>query len=164
MGNAVNVPKDKDVWRINFSRVQWETDIINGKYVKRKDNAGKVLPENNWVWSPQGVVDMHRPERWGYLFFSKNKAGEKQPQFVLPYTEKQKQYLWLVYYKQQDYRRAHQRYATNFAELKMDKQEFDIDNKRNKLELSSTGRRFEVSIKDTSGKKIYLNEEGLITK
>lgn len=164
LGNAVNIPKDKDVWRINFSRVQWETDIVNGKYVKRKDSAGKVLPENNWVWSPQGVIDMHRPERWGYLFFSKNKAGENQTQFVLPYTEKQKQYLWLVYYKQQDYRRAHQRYATNFAELKMDKPEFDIDNKRNKLELSSTGRRFEVSIKDTSGKKIYLNEEGLITK
>ena len=26
--------------------------------------------EDNWVWSPQGVVDMHRPERWGFVQFS----------------------------------------------------------------------------------------------
>jgi hypothetical protein len=27
--------------------------------------------EDNWVWSPQGVVNMHVPERWGYLVFKK---------------------------------------------------------------------------------------------
>ncbi len=26
-------------------------------------------PEDNWVWSPQGVVDMHRPEKWGEVIF-----------------------------------------------------------------------------------------------
>lgn len=42
-------------WRINFSRVQW--------------TAGKKK-EDNWVWSPQGVVNMHVPQRWGFLHFS----------------------------------------------------------------------------------------------
>eukprot|EP00967_Tisochrysis_lutea_P018131 scaffold20560_cov34-Tisochrysis_lutea.AAC.3 len=48
-------------WRINFSRVE---------------NKG----ETNWVWAPQrtwdpasrryrGVVDMHRPDAWGYVVF-----------------------------------------------------------------------------------------------
>ena len=32
--------------------------------------------EHNWVWSPQGVIDMHRPERWGYVQFSTAKPGE----------------------------------------------------------------------------------------
>ncbi len=57
-------PRKGDVWRINFSRVQWVLDIVNGKYVKRPG-----LPEDNWVWSPQGVVDMHQPEMWGELEF-----------------------------------------------------------------------------------------------
>ena len=26
--------------------------------------------EDNWVWSPQGEIAMHLPERWGFLQFS----------------------------------------------------------------------------------------------
>ncbi len=63
-------PGDGDQWRINFSRVEWDTDIKEGKYVKVPKT-----PEHNWVWSPQGVIDMHQPERWGYLQFSKEAPG-----------------------------------------------------------------------------------------
>lgn len=164
LGNNENVPKDKDVWRINFSRVQWETDIVGGKYVKRKGTDGKNLPENNWVWSPQGVVDMHRPERWGYLQFSKNKVGERMPQFELPYIEKQKNYLWLVYYKQQDFKRKNKRFASSLKELEIDKLKINIENKQNTLTMSSSDRRFEVVIKDISGNTVGVNEEGLISK
>lgn len=55
--------KVNDVWRMNFSRVQWETEIINGEYVK------KDIPENNWVWSPTWKINMHRPEYWGFVEF-----------------------------------------------------------------------------------------------
>jgi hypothetical protein len=57
-------PLNHNVWRINFSRVEWTTDIVDGWYRKVK---GK--PEDNWVWSPQGVVDMHWPEMWGFVRF-----------------------------------------------------------------------------------------------
>mgnify|MGYP000894936527 CR=1 FL=1 len=57
-------PRPGDVWRINFSRVQWVLDVVDGKYVKRPG-----LKEDNWVWSPQGVIDMHQPEHWGELEF-----------------------------------------------------------------------------------------------
>jgi len=30
-------PGDGDQWRINFSRVQWETKIVNGEYIKKTD-------------------------------------------------------------------------------------------------------------------------------
>lgn len=50
-------PVDGTTWRINFSRVEWK--------------AGQAK-EDNWVWSPQGLVDMHVPERWGYLHFAKD--------------------------------------------------------------------------------------------
>ena len=63
-------PVDGDQWRVNFSRVEWDTEIVDGKYRKIKGR-----PEHNWVWSPQGVIDMHRPERWGYVQFSTEKPG-----------------------------------------------------------------------------------------
>ncbi len=57
------LPKPGDEWRMNFSRVEWKTEVVDHKYRKL---PGK---EDNWVWSPQGVVDMHRPETWGYVKF-----------------------------------------------------------------------------------------------
>lgn len=66
-----DVPKDRTVWRINFSRVEWDTEVKGGQYVKKTNPAtGKPLPEHNWVWSPQGVINMHVPQKWGYLQFS----------------------------------------------------------------------------------------------
>lgn len=59
-------PADGDEWRVNFSRVEWQHEIADGKY--RKVAGTK---EDNWVWSPQGVIDMHRPEMWGVVRFSK---------------------------------------------------------------------------------------------
>ncbi|MCK4872355.1 MAG: carbohydrate-binding family 9-like protein [Phycisphaerales bacterium] len=59
-------PRDGDVWRINFSRVQWLHHVADGTYEKLPNT-----PENNWVWSPQGVINMHLPEHWGYLVFTK---------------------------------------------------------------------------------------------
>ena len=58
-------PSPGDVWRVNFSRVQWHIEVIDGRIVKKPG-----LPEENWVWSPQGMVDMHQPEHWGFVEFS----------------------------------------------------------------------------------------------
>lgn len=57
-------------WRINFSRVNWDHDLTNGVYSRKKGADGKYLPEYNWVWSPQQVINMHEPERWGYVYFA----------------------------------------------------------------------------------------------
>jgi hypothetical protein len=59
-------PSPGDSWRINFSRVEWQVRVVNGKYEKVPG-----LRENNWVWSPQGVVNMHVPENWGIVQFTK---------------------------------------------------------------------------------------------
>ena len=61
-------PNDGDEWRVNFSRVEWQHEIVAGKYKKIANTK-----EDNWVWSPQGVVDMHRPEMWGVVRFKKAK-------------------------------------------------------------------------------------------
>jgi hypothetical protein len=59
-------PRDGDRWRVNFSRVQWDVDRSTGRYVKIPRR-----PEHNWVWSPQGVINMHVPEKWGHVQFAR---------------------------------------------------------------------------------------------
>lgn len=73
-------PDPEKIWRINFSRVNWQHQIDeNGKYSRKKNTeTGKTLPEYNWVWSPQGVINMHVPEYWGFLQFKTQKAGKRK--------------------------------------------------------------------------------------
>lgn len=65
----VYTPLIGSFWRINFSRVQWLLENEGKSYKKRLTQEGKRIPERNWVWSPQGVIDMHVPEKWGYVYF-----------------------------------------------------------------------------------------------
>lgn len=161
VGNNPHIPKDGEIWRINFSRVQWETEIVDGKYVKKKDNNGKNLPENNWVWSPQGVINMHLPERWGYLQFSDKEAGKDLPTFKMPYSELQRQYLWLVYYKQHDYRGKNGHYAASLKDLGINEVQ-SVEGTENKLSLESTTSQFSARIKDANNKSVSINQEGYV--
>lgn len=67
-------PKEGEQWRINFSRVQWDHDIIEGQYNRKKEND-KYLREYNWVWSNQKVINMHEPEKWGFLQFTEQESS-----------------------------------------------------------------------------------------
>ena len=67
---AARPPRAGDTWRVNFSRVQWPLEIVNGEYQKeREPRDWSDHPEANWVWSPQGEIDMHIPEMWGAVRF-----------------------------------------------------------------------------------------------
>lgn len=70
-----NLPIEGEQWRINFSRVEWKFDLINGKYQRKKED-GKYLSEYNWVWSQQNVINMHEPEKWGFLQFTEQKSSD----------------------------------------------------------------------------------------
>lgn len=65
----ISQPKSGATWRINFSRVQWTLEPNGTGYQKKKEPDGRNLPEDNWVWSPIGEVNMHIPENWGFLIF-----------------------------------------------------------------------------------------------
>jgi hypothetical protein len=67
-GSKDNLLKNEQ-WRINFSRVQWDHEIVDGQYYRKKED-GKLLEEHNWVWSYMKTIDMHQPEKWGYIQFS----------------------------------------------------------------------------------------------
>ncbi|MBX2924664.1 MAG: carbohydrate-binding family 9-like protein [Chitinophagaceae bacterium] len=162
---VVKKPESGDVWRINFSRVQWSTEVKDGDYVKKiNPETGKPLPENNWVWSPQGVINMHFPERWGYLRFSNRAAGRKQAPFVLPESESFKKYLWLVYYKQKEYARQNRQYATQLTELEIPQTVTESGDTAT-LELTSeSGRHFRAIISiGKSGKRWQIDQDGKVS-
>lgn len=111
-------PASGDRWRVNFSRVEWQTDVREGKYVKRnKPGSTESLPEDNWVWSPQGAVNMHMPERWGYVQFSDTVGGTGTTALVDDPNERVKWALRRLYYRQRSYRAAHGTYAATLDAL-----------------------------------------------
>lgn len=159
MGNYWRAPAEGALWRINFSRVQWQADVVDGKYVKRKNDKGAALPEDNWVWSPQGVINMHYPERWGYLLFTKKEATT----FTMPYDESRKPILWLLYYRQKEHRAKHGRYAVTLKQLGIGTTGYTVDGINNKLKLEATSRQFMVYLSDSTN-TITINQDGLVQK
>jgi hypothetical protein len=150
------------IWRINFSRVEWDTKVEDGKYVKLKDDKGKTLPEHNWSWSPQGLIAMHYPERWGYIQFSKQSVNSVT--FNMPYAEEQKKYLWLIYYKQKQWLSEHKGYAATLHDLGID-EHFNINGKENSLQLEATNHQFMAFIKDRDGKELWaIDQSGWVQK
>ncbi|MDR1594972.1 MAG: carbohydrate-binding family 9-like protein [Prevotellaceae bacterium] len=156
-----DTPKNGNIWRIGFSRVEWDTHVVDGKYVKQTDNNGKSLPERNWVWSPTGAINMHMPERWGYLQFSTQKAGEQLPAFEMPYSESQSRYLWMIFYRQQQYHQKNGAYATSLNELSLP-EVVTVAGKSNTLSIVATPFQFIASISDDTGKSVRISNEGKI--
>ena len=163
LGNRARIPEEGTVWRINFSRVQWDTQVEDDKYVKKKDKNGKTLSEHNWVWSPQGVVNMHFPERWGYLMFSRKSTQDLAENFPLPSTEALKPYLWLIYYKQKEYYHKHGHYANTLSEIGLNHYaELTINDQPYSLKVEATARQFMAMIQGHEKTSLCINQEGLI--
>lgn len=157
MGFPVKVPEEGTLWRINFSRVEWDTKIVGNKNIKLTDAAGKNLPEHNWVWSPQGVINMHFPERFGYLQFSRKSDAV----FTMPLSELQKQYLWLIYYRQKQYLQKNGKYALTLEELKIERS-VKIGERENVLQMDASAKQFSATVSTEGSSVISINDEGLI--
>lgn len=110
-------PEPGDQWRVNFSRVEWQVDVVNGQYRKRDG-----LREDNWVWSPQGRIDMHCPEMWGLVQFSGRAAGTAEEPFVESSDEETKWLLRQVYYAEQEHRHTHGTFTDDVSSLRLDPQ------------------------------------------
>ncbi len=103
-------PRPGDRWRINFSRVEWDLEVVDGAY---RRVPGR--PEHNWVWSPQGVIDMHRPELWGLVEFAEAEANKR---VALPADEAEaRRLLYEVYWAQRALKRSGKPYVATLAEL-----------------------------------------------
>jgi ketosteroid isomerase-like protein len=130
-------PRPGDQWRVNFSRVEWKHDVVDGKYQKVANSR-----EDNWVWSPQGIIDMHRPERWGYVLFSADPPGTTQ--FVADPLLAGRDALMEVYHHQKSFFQQRRRWAGSLKELGIDP--LTSRGLTQPLKLQSTAGGFEATL------------------
>ncbi len=149
---------NNEFWRINFSRVNWDFDLKNGGYSRKIDKGGNYLPEYNWVWSPQGVINMHEPEHWGYVYFA-DVAPDVKLNVRIPQDEKIRWELYTLYRAQRSYFQLHYKWSKSLENLQ--KTPILIDGKQInlKLELNSAGWNI-VAESPFSAKKYLINQEG----
>ncbi|MUG68459.1 MULTISPECIES: carbohydrate-binding family 9-like protein [Paenibacillus] len=150
-------PRAGECWRVNFSRVEWHVEIKDGQYVKRLDPAtGKPLPEENWVWSPMGIINMHYPELWGYVMF----ADHEQAEFALPPDEGIKRLLRKVYYRQRNYYAEHGVFSDRL-DILLGEAEKGWDDGLLDLKLETTSSLFQVSARSSDGRsRVCIREDG----
>jgi Carbohydrate family 9 binding domain-like len=154
-------PQPGDRWRVNFSRVQWQVEVAKGRYAKRlKPGTKDALPEDNWVWSPQGAINMHMPERWGYVQFSSMSAGKGTEAFVEDPNERVKWALRRLYYRQRRIREANGKYATsldalNPADIRVDGIDF-------RPVIHATPSLYEIVAKAVNGAVVHINQDGRV--
>ena len=118
-------PKKGDSWRVNFSRVQWDTKVVNGNYQKIIKVGNKKPVEHNWVWSPQRVINMHEPEFWGQVYFSGYKVDQSD-QYVSDFgSEEVRQLLSHIHRKQQISKKERDTYSDKKDEL-LDSKTFNV--------------------------------------
>jgi len=151
-----NVPENK-FWRVNFSRVNWDFQLEEGKYSRKKNEEGKLLHEYNWVWSPMGVINMHEPEKWGYVYFSSKEAGDTD-EFIISNDEKLKWKLFEIYRLQKAYLDKNYTWATSLKDLNVE--EIKIDAKTVTPILENHSQGWNVIVKSPfSGNEIIIRED-----
>ncbi|UCG51779.1 MAG: carbohydrate-binding family 9-like protein [Candidatus Latescibacterota bacterium] len=107
-------PDSGDQWRVNFSRVEWQIEVIEDRYHKIADpDTGEPLDEDNWVWSPQGLIAMHYPEMWGFVQFSSRLVGTSRDTFEHRPIDAAGWALRQIYYAQKSWHAEHGGYAGN---------------------------------------------------
>lgn len=109
VGGVSGPPDEGAQWRVNASRVQWRLDVVEGRYEKRPKT-----PEDNWVWAPQGKVDMHQPERWAVLEFVGERPTGRVP--ADPH-EPHRRAVMEAYHAMKKFEKIHRRWALDEEEL-----------------------------------------------
>ena len=131
-------PRQYTTWRINFSRVQ---HLVEGQ------------PEENWVWTPTGKVDMHMPDRWGFLNFVDAPAGSRTRG---GHTIDLDAYrlLWAMFYAQLDNKSAKGNFLRTVDDFFLTDAELSSIGEDDRIDVEATSGSFLVKI-TLAGRKEY---------
>lgn len=153
-------PTPGEQMRVNFSRVQWTTEVQDGKYVKVPIKGEDKIREYNWVWAPTGVINIHMPEYWGYVQLSDQVAGTAETPFVNQPAEAIKWLLRNLYYRQNEYAATFGHYATSVSDLKPE--ELCTPDQAQQLTLHTTPSQYEIALPAPNGEVWHIRQDGLV--
>jgi len=155
-------PKKGDQWRINFSRVEWTVEVKDGSYEKTiNPGTGKHYPENNWVWSPQGFINMHMPEYWGYVQFAGPVSEIGNTNLSKHHETEARWILRNLYYRQFKYQEENGEYARSLEDLSWPVEKLVGEGHKVELEAGKYGYQAYLKSGD-SNRKMVINEKGRI--
>jgi hypothetical protein len=133
------IPQPGERWRMNFSRVQWRTRVKKGRYEKVADPSRPAWQQgDNWVWSPQGLVNMHYPEQWGIVQFG-TRPDEK---VELLEEDRARIHLYGIYYRQHRWKREKGTYFSG-------------------RDITATRDGFEATVTLRDGRTLAIRQDGL---
>jgi hypothetical protein len=147
-------PRDGDIWRVGFSRVQWHHRVQDGRYLRIPARGEETdgHREDNWIWSPQGVINMHRPETWARVQFSTKPAGSSVALAPDPAAET-RYHLVKVLYAQEAFRKRHGSYAKKLEDLDLTPSDFSA-------KMTSDGDTYRASMMLDNGKTLTIQYDG----
>jgi hypothetical protein len=150
-------PVKGEFWRVNFSRVEWRAEVKDDKYCKTLNpDTGKPYPEDNWVWSPMGIINMHYPELWGYVMFTDE---DGPPSFELSPDEVMKWELRKLYYREHNFFAEHGEFTTDVKVL-MGSEQWSMT-----PTIETTSKWFQISTPSSDGSAtLYIREDGKVWK
>lgn len=153
-------PQPGEQMRVNFSRVQWTTEVRDGQYIKIPIEGETNIRECNWVWAPTGIINIHLPELWGYVQFSEKTGGQGTEEFIPNPDEKIKWILRNLYYRQNEYAAVHGQYSTDLNSLKPE----DVcpAGQTKEIKLYNTPSMYEITLPSPTGKIWHIREDGLV--
>ncbi len=106
---------------------------------------------------------MHRPEMWGLLQFTSQPASENIS--VAPIPGKPARDLALeVYYAQRDFWQAHERWATNLAELNLDLAQLPPGVESPEIEPTADGYVCSVAFQDGGRQHVWRIRQDRLLK
>lgn len=114
------MPTPGDFWRLGFSRVEYDASVNDrGHYERKKSCQSCPTPgkdvEDNWVWTSQGEINMHAPERWGIVQFADENAGATEPACYHEWPSRSAAIA--IYYAQREYKAHHGNFSQSLDDL-----------------------------------------------
>lgn len=116
-------------WRLNFSRVEWLS-----------------RPEENWVWTATGAINMHMPERWGYVYLSGKTVGDGTDSVVYPHDMNVYKLMWAMYYAEKDAFEVGGKYLKRLKDFKLSATDKALLPSGSSLRLEATDTMFKIIV------------------
>lgn len=158
-----NYYKAGNYMRLGFSRVEWQTvSDKRGHESRKKDANGKFLPEDNWTWGPTGMIAMHMPERWGYVYLSDKIVGQDSETFKYPADRPIERLLWAMFYAQEEQFEKTGTYFSKTEQFKLVDSEIKALPKGSILKVEATANKYEIVATLPDGRIISIDEDGYL--
>jgi hypothetical protein len=159
-----SAPRPGDQWRIDFSRVEYRVQVKDGVIVKSTDASGRPLAEDNWVWSPTGLVNIHYPEMWGTVQFSGKAAGQGRERFAENPDEAAKWALRKIYYAEWAVRADKGAFTADLSALGINARDLRVRGFVFPPSIETTSGMFEAGYRTESGESWKIRDDGRVWK